>query len=60
MIEVEIYKQTPTIFNGFERGFKVLQYKTIAGERHLVGSRRFEGRDAAERYKEELEARKDG
>ena len=55
MIKVEIYKLCPSIFNGFERGYKVLQYETIAGNRYLCGSRHFEGIDAAERYKAEIE-----
>ena len=57
MIQVEIYKLRPSIFNGFQRGYKVLQYETIAGSRILCGSRYFEGIDGAERYKEEIEDR---
>jgi len=57
MIEVEIYKMRPSIFNGFERGYKVLQYETIAGRHELCGSRYFEGIDGAERYKKEIEER---
>ncbi len=57
MVEVEIREIKPSIFNGGERGFKVLQYETINGERWLVGSRLFEGRDGAERYKREMEKR---
>ena len=55
MMEIEIREIKPSIFNGRERGFKVLQYETINGERWLVGSRLFEGKDGAEQYKRELE-----
>ena len=57
MMEIEIREIKPSIFNGRERGFKVLQYETINGERWLVGSRLFEGKDGAEQYKRELERR---
>ena len=56
MMKIEIREIKPLLFlNGGQRGWKVLQYETINGDRWLVGSRLFEGKDGAEQYKRELE-----
>lgn len=55
MFTVEIQEMRPSVFNGWQHGYKVLQYQITDGRRILCGSRTFDEKDDAERYRTALE-----